>query len=113
MVILRIVFKHLNYVEKTQIEKWYNIERKPCLEIESLLTIQREIKKRISIKFNNIKKYVYSADVLEQKCRYNMTINVELNANYKLVVNGTHKKTRMQTTFTPVKKETMPLFFLS
>ena len=23
-------YKHLNYVEKTQIERWYNIEKKAC-----------------------------------------------------------------------------------
>mgnify|MGYP003518093508 CR=1 FL=1 len=43
-------YKHLNYVEKTQIERWYNIEKKACSEIAKLLnksvrTIQREIKR--------------------------------------------------------------------
>jgi IS30 family transposase len=51
-------YQHLNYVEKTQIERWYNIEKKPCSEIAKLLnksvrTIQREIKKRVNRKFNN------------------------------------------------------------
>ena len=26
-------YHHLNYVEKTQIERWYNIEKKACSEI--------------------------------------------------------------------------------
>ena len=30
-------YQHLNYVEKTQIERWYNIEKKPCSEIAKLL----------------------------------------------------------------------------
>ena len=43
-------YQYLNYVEKTQIERWYNIEKKPCLEIAKLLnksvrTIQREKQK--------------------------------------------------------------------
>ena len=51
-------YKHLNYVEKTQIERWYNIEKRPCSEIAKLLnksvrTIQKRNKKRISRKFNN------------------------------------------------------------
>ena len=41
-------YQHINYVEKTQIERWYNIEKKKCSEIAKLLnksvrTIQREI----------------------------------------------------------------------
>ena len=43
-------YNHLNFVEKTQIERWYNIEKKSCSEIAKLLnksvrTIQREIKR--------------------------------------------------------------------
>ena len=43
-------YKHLNYTEKTQIERWYNIEHRKCSEIAKLLnksvrTIQREIKR--------------------------------------------------------------------
>ena len=30
-------YQHLNYVEKTQIERWYNIEKKSCSEIAKLL----------------------------------------------------------------------------
>ena len=41
-------YKHLNYTERTMIERWYNIDKKPCSEIAKLLnksvrTIQREI----------------------------------------------------------------------
>lgn len=43
-------YKHLNYTERTQIERWHNIEKKKPKEIASLLnkstkTIKREIKK--------------------------------------------------------------------
>ena len=40
-------YKHINYVERTQIERWYNIEHKKKSEIAKLLnkserTIRRE-----------------------------------------------------------------------
>ena len=88
-------YQHLNYVEKTHIERWYNLEKKACSEIAKLLnksvrTIQREIKRGIveNLTTNLEIKYVYSADVSEQKYRYNMTAkgpNIKLDANYKLV----------------------------
>lgn len=88
-------YQHLNYVEKTQIERWYNIEKKPCLEIAKLLnksvrTIQREIKRGLvkNLTSELVEIWVYSADVSEQKYRYNMTAkgpNIKLDANYKLV----------------------------
>lgn len=88
-------YQHLNYVEKTQIERWYNIEKKACSEIAKLLnksvrTIQREIKRGLveNLTSELIEIWVYSADVSEQKYRYNMTAkgpNIKLDANYKLV----------------------------
>lgn len=30
-------YQHLNCVEKTQIERWYNIDKKQCLKIAKLL----------------------------------------------------------------------------
>lgn len=88
-------YQHLNYVEKTQIERWYNIEKKPCSEIAKLLnksvrTIQREIKRGLieDLTTHLEIKYVYSAEISEQKYRYNMTAkgpNIKLDTNYKLV----------------------------
>lgn len=88
-------YQHLNYVEKTQIERWYNIEKKPCSEIAKLLnksvrTIQREIKRGLvkNLTSELVEIWVYSAEVSEQKYRYNMTAkgpNIKLDANYKLV----------------------------
>ena len=88
-------YKHLNFVEKTQIERWYNIEKKPCSEIAKLLnksvrTIQREIKRGTveNLTTELEIKYVYSSEISEQKYRYNMTAkgpNIKLEANYKLV----------------------------
>lgn len=88
-------YQHLNYVEKTQIERWYNIEKKQCSEIAKLLnksvrTIQREIKRGLvkNLTSELVEILVYSADVSEQKYRYNMTAkgpNIKLDANYKLV----------------------------
>lgn len=67
-------YQHLNYVEKTQIERWYNIEKKTCSEIAKLLnksvrTIQREIKRGMveNLTTQLEIKYVYSADVSEKK----------------------------------------------
>ena len=87
-------YQHLNYVEKTQIERWYNIEKKSCSEISKLLnksvrTIQREIKRGLVENLTTLLeiKYVYSADVSEEKYRYNMTAkgpNVKLDNDYKL-----------------------------
>ena len=88
-------YQHLNYVEKTQIERWYNIEKKPCSEIAKLLnksvrTIQRKINRGLTENLTTLLeiKYVYSATVSEKKYRYNMTAkgsNIKLDANYKLV----------------------------
>ena len=88
-------YKHLNYVEKTQIERWYNIEKKLCSEIAKLLnksvrTIQREIRRGLveNLTTHLEIKYVYSAEVSEQKYRYSMTAkgpNIKLDTNYKLV----------------------------
>ena len=88
-------YQHLNYVEKTQIERWYNIEKKTCSEIAKLLnksvrTIQREIKRGLvkNLTSELVEIWVYSAEVSKQKYRYNMTAkgpNIKLDANYKLV----------------------------
>ena len=87
-------YHHLNFVEKTQIERWYNIEKKQCSEIAKLLnksvrTIQREIKRglveNLTTELEVI--YVYSAEISEQKYRYNMTAkgpNIKLDNDYKL-----------------------------
>lgn len=97
-------YKHLNYTEKTQIERWYNIEKRSCSEIAKLLnksvrTIQREIKRGLveNLTTNLEVIYVYSAYVSEQKYRYNMTAkgpNIKLDADYKLakyIENGIKK----------------------
>ena len=73
-------YKHLNYVERTQIERWYNKEKRSKAEIAILLrkserTIRREINrgkvKNLTTELEEI--WVYSADVAEQKYRYEMT----------------------------------------
>jgi len=98
-------YKHLNYTEKTLIERWYNIEHKSCKEIAILLnksvrTIQREIKRGLveNLTTNLELIYVYSADISEQKYRYNMTAkgpNIKLDTDYKLALyieNGIKKE---------------------
>ena len=63
-------YKHLNYTERTMIERWYNIEKRSCSEIAKLLnksvrTIQREINrgKVRNLTTQLIEIYVYSAYV--------------------------------------------------
>ena len=80
-------YQHLNYAEKTQIERWYNIEKKACSEIAKLLnksvrTLLREMVENLTTQLEI--KYVYSADVSEKKYRYNMTAKGP-NLKYKLV----------------------------
>lgn len=87
-------YSHLNYVEKTQIERWYNNDKKSCSEIADLLnksvrTIQREIKRglveNLTTEFKII--YVYSATKSHNIYRYNMSSkgpDIKLGKNYKL-----------------------------
>ena len=87
-------YKHLNYTERTMIERWYNVEKKPCLEISKLLnksirTIQREINrgKVRNLTSELIEIYVYSADVAQQKYDYHIHSKgpeIKLGADYKL-----------------------------
>ena len=73
-------YSHLNYTEKTMIERWYNIEKKKCSEIAALLnkstrTIQREIKRGLTTNltknWEEIK--VYSADISNLQYEMNKT----------------------------------------
>ena len=73
-------FKHINYTERTQIERWYNKDKKSKVEIGKLLgrpegSIRREIKrglvKNLTTTLEEI--MVYSADVAQQKYEYNKT----------------------------------------
>lgn len=88
-------YKHLNYTERTQIERWYNKDRIKLSEIAKLLdksvrTVQREIKRGLvkNITSELLEIYVYSADVAQQ--RYNYYIHskgpeLKLGADYELV----------------------------
>lgn len=87
-------YKHLNYIERTQIERWYNIEKKSCLEISKLLkksvrTIQREIKRgKVFIKDSLWRnKIIYDADTSQRKYEYNLKSKgpeLKLGNDYKL-----------------------------
>ena len=73
-------YSHLNYTERTQIERWWNIEHKTKVEIAHLLnknerTIRREIKRGKVIVKDSLwrDKEVYSADVAQSKYDYNKT----------------------------------------
>ena len=69
--------KHLEYIERQAIERWYNRERKSKVEIARLLernekTIRNEIKKGLvkNLTSNLIEIWVYSADVAQEKYEY-------------------------------------------
>ena len=87
-------YKHLNYTERTMIERWYNIEKRSCSEIAKLLnksvrTIQREINrgKVRNLTTQLIEIYVYSAYVAQQKYDYYIHSKgpeIKLGTDYKL-----------------------------
>lgn len=73
-------YKHLNYTERRQIERWHNTEGKTDTEISDLLnrstkTIKRELKRGMveNLTSELIIKHVYSADVSQNAYDYNMT----------------------------------------
>ena len=88
-------YKHLNYVERTQIERWYNIEHKKKAEIAKRLakserTIRREINRGLvkNLTSELIEIMVYSADVAEQKYKYYLEAKgpqLKIGSDYKLV----------------------------
>lgn len=87
-------YKHINYVERTQIERWYNIEHKKKTEIAKLLnkserTIRREINRgKILIKDQLWRdKEIYSADTAQRKYDYNIKgkgPEIKIGADYEL-----------------------------
>lgn len=66
--------KHLNYIERQEIEIWWNRDKKTKVEIANLLgrnekTIRNEIKRGLVKKITSelIETWVYSADVAQQR----------------------------------------------
>lgn len=73
-------FKHLTYSERTQIERWFNKDKKSKTEIANLLsksvrTIRREINNNLVENLNSdlTVKTIYSADIAQDKYDYEMT----------------------------------------
>ena len=87
-------YQHINYVERTQIERWYNIEKKKKTEIAKLLnkserTIRREINRgKVTIKDSLWRdKDIYSADTAQRRYEYNMEgkgPELKIGSDYKL-----------------------------
>ena len=72
-------YKHLNYAERTIIERWHNKDHKSNKDIGLLLnkserTIRREIKRGLTKNLTTEYKYiyVYSADIAQEKYMYNL-----------------------------------------
>ena len=88
-------YKHINYVERTQIERWYNIEKKSKVEISKLLcrnerTIRREIKRGLVL--NKTKHWediwIYCADIAEKNYQYYLKAKgpeLKIGNDYELV----------------------------
>ena len=88
-------YKHINYVERRQIERWYNNEKKSKKEIAGLLnkserTIRREINrgqvKNLTWMLEEI--MVYSADYAEEKYQYHLRgkgPELKIGNDYQLV----------------------------
>lgn len=98
-------YKHLNYTERTQIERWKNIEHKSCAEIAGLLnksvrTIQREIKRGVVTVKDSLwrDKIIYDADTAQRRYDYYIHAKgpeIKLGADYKLaeyIENGIKKE---------------------
>ena len=98
-------YKHINYVERTQIERWYNIEKKKKNEIAKLLnkserTIRREINRgKVIIKDPLWRdKEIYCADTAQTKYNYNIKAKgpeLKIGADYELekyIENGIKKE---------------------
>lgn len=72
-------YKHLNYAERTMMERWYNKDKKSIKEISFLInkserTIRREIKRGLVKVLNThlIERYEYSADKAQETYNYNI-----------------------------------------
>ncbi len=73
-------FKHFSYTERTQIERWFNIDKKTKTEIAKLLnknlrSVRREINNNLVENLNSdlTVKLVYSAVVAQDRYDYEMT----------------------------------------
>ena len=69
-------FKHFSYVERTQIERWFNIDKKTKTEIAGLLKKNvKSVNKNLVENLNSdlTVKMVYSADIEQDKYDYEMT----------------------------------------
>ena len=88
-------YKHINYVERRQIERWYNKEGKSKKEISELLnkserTIRREINKGLvnNLTYELEEITIYSADYAEKKYQYNLEAKgpeLKIGNDYALV----------------------------
>lgn len=98
-------YKHLNYVERTQIERWYNKDKKSKKEIAKLLckserTIRREINRGLVNNLTHDWKeiFVYSADIAHKKYEYNLQSKgpeLKIGNDYEIVAyieNGIKKE---------------------
>ena len=72
-------YKHINYVERMQIERWHNKDKKSKAEIAELInkderTIRREINRGLTTIKDSLWRdiEVYSADISQKKYNYNI-----------------------------------------
>jgi len=88
-------YKHINYVERRQIERWYKTDKKSKKEIALLLnkserTIRREINRGLVKNLTHDWKevWIYCADYAEKRYRYNLESKgpeLKIGNDYQLV----------------------------
>lgn len=86
--------KHLNYIERQSIERWWNRDKRTKVEISELLdrtekTIRNEIKRGLvkNLTTELIEIWVYSADVAQEKYEYYLKAkgpNLKIDNDYEL-----------------------------
>ncbi len=86
-------YKHISYLERTQIERWFNIDKKTKTDIAKLLnksvrTIRREINNNLVENQNTdlTFKLVYSSTIAQDKYDYEMT-----SKGPNMILDGDHE----------------------
>ena len=75
-------YKHLNYVEKTQIERWYNIEKRSKKEIAQLLNKSERTMRR---EFNR-GKILVKDKLWRDKEIYSVNVKIKVQKNVKIKI---------------------------
>ena len=75
-------YKHINYVERTQIERWYNIEKRSKKEIAQLLNKSERTMRR---EFNR-GKILVKDKLWRDKEIYSVNVKIKVQKNVKIKI---------------------------